>query len=103
MFAAQHLPYNQTNAFTKIALDYLNASEALRPFYAELPTIEGIKETIRKKQLQPVNRQALVDVLQQHYASVETSAAVKKNIELLLSEQTFTVTTAHQPNLFTGP
>jgi len=28
---------------------------------------------------------------------------VKKNIEALLSEDTFTITTAHQNNLFTGP
>lgn len=103
MFRTEHLPYNQTNAFTKIALDYLNGSEELRPFYSLPPTVKGIEETIERKKQQPVNRQKLVEVLQQQYQNVSATDNVKKNIELLLSENTFTVCTAHQPNLFTGP
>ena len=103
MFAAQHIPYNQTNAFTKIVLDYLNGSENLKPFYDHPPTLEGILNTIQEKQKQPVNRQVLVEALQQQYRNVETSELVRKNIELLGSEKTFTITTAHQPNLFSGP
>ena len=103
MFAAQHIPYSQTNVFTKIVLDYLDGSENLKPFYEQPPTLAGIEETIRKKQLQPVDRKVLIEVLQQQYSGVETSGEVRKNIELLASEKTFTITTAHQPNLFTGP
>lgn len=103
MFAAQHIPYSHTNAFTKIVLDYLDGSENLKPFYEQAPTVAGIEETIRQKQLQPVDRKVLIEVLQQQYSLVETSSQVKKNIELLASEKTFTITTAHQPNLFTGP
>ena len=103
MFAAQHVPYNQTNAFTKIVLDYLKGSEELKPFYDQPSSLTGIEETLRKKQLQPVNRKVLVQVLQEQYSEIETTATVTKNIELLLSDKTFTLTTAHQPNLFTGP
>src|SRR5215204_34912 len=103
MFAAQHVPYNQTNAFTKIVLDYLKGSEELKPFYDQPSSLTGIEETLRKKQLQPVNRKVLVQVLQEQYSKIETTATVTKNIELLLSDKTFTLTTAHQPNLFTGP
>lgn len=103
MFAAQRISYNQTNAFTKIVLDYLNGSKDLRNFYAETPTLSGVEAVIKKKQSQPVNRKVLVDVLKQQYASITTTEVVKANIELLLLEETFTVTTAHQPNLFTGP
>jgi bacillithiol biosynthesis cysteine-adding enzyme BshC len=103
MFLTEHLPYNQTNAFSKIALDYLSGSEDLRSFYSLPPTVKGIEETIQRKKQQAVNRQKLVEVLQDQYQSVSTADEVKKNIELLLSENTFTVCTAHQPNLFTGP
>lgn len=34
---------------------------------------------------------------------MQASPAVQENIEALLQENTFTVCTAHQPNLFTGP
>ena len=103
MFFSEHFPYNQTNAFSKIALDYLSGSENLRPFYSLPPNLQGIEETIQKKKLQAVNRKVLVDVLQEQYQKVSVTEEVKKNIELLLSENTFTVCTAHQPNLFTGP
>src|SRR5579875_1831752 len=103
MFAVEYLPYNQTNAFSKIALDYLSNAEELRPFYSHRPTLEGIKKTIEEKKGQPVNRKVLVEVLKEQYQQISTTDAVKKNIESLLSENTFTICTAHQPNLFTGP
>jgi bacillithiol biosynthesis cysteine-adding enzyme BshC len=103
MFLTERLPYNQTNAFTKIVTDYLNGSENLKPFYSSLPTLQGIEETIQRKKQQPVNRKIVVDVLKEQYQNVSATDAVMSNIEALLSEDTFTVCTAHQPNLFTGP
>ncbi|MFL5810900.1 MAG: bacillithiol biosynthesis BshC, partial [Flavisolibacter sp.] len=103
MFAAEQIPYNQTNAFSKIVRDYLLGSGQLQPFYSEPPTIKGFEETIRKKQSQKVDRALLVSVLEEQYKDVVASPMVKENIELLLSQKSFTVCTAHQPNLFTGP
>jgi bacillithiol synthase len=103
MFLAERIPYNQTNAFSKIAMDYLSGSDNLKSFYSSPPTLQGIEEIIQQKKTQPVNRNALVKVLHEQYQGVNTHNEVKKNIDLLLSENTFTVCTAHQPNLFTGP
>src|SRR5438105_3270679 len=103
MFAAQHIPYNQTNSFSKLILDYLDGASALQPFYRHRPKLQGIQESIRQRQQYNTNRAVLVDVLKQQYASHETSPAVQANINALLLENTFTVCTAHQPNLFTGP
>ena len=41
--------------------------------------------------------------LKKQYDGVETSDKVKKNIDSLLSDNTFTITSAHQNNIFTGP
>jgi hypothetical protein len=46
MFAQQLIPYNQTNSFTKIARDYLQLSENLKPFYSFPPDIEGLNNAI---------------------------------------------------------
>lgn len=102
MFAAEHISYHQTNAFSKIILDYLDGSEKLKAFYSLPATLEGIKATIQKKKQQTINRKILVQVLKQQYQSL-SNPQVDQNIQLLLSESTFTVCTAHQPNLFTGP
>ncbi len=97
------LPYRQANHFTKIILDYLDHGESLRSFYAHSPSLQGVQKAIEARKNFPVNRKVLVAELEKQYAGAEQSDLVKTNIELLLSEDTFTITTAHQPNIFTGP
>lgn len=48
------------------------------------------------------NRKVLVEHLLGQYGDKATGV-VKSNIEALLRENTFTICTAHQPNIFTGP
>ena len=103
MFAAQHIPYTQTASFSKIVIDYLNGAETLKPFYSQAPSLGGIKAKIEERKKFTTNRSVLVDVLKEQYSRLETSSPVQQNIESLLSKNTFTVCTAHQPNLFTGP
>ncbi|HEX6192016.1 MAG TPA: bacillithiol biosynthesis cysteine-adding enzyme BshC [Chitinophagaceae bacterium] len=97
------LPYRQTGAFSKIALDYIDQAPALRPFYSHLPSLQGLQQAMNERKKFPTDRKVLVNVLQNQYADVEITAATKKNIEALLSPDTFTITTAHQNNIFTGP
>ena len=103
MFASQLIPYSQTNSFNKIVIDYLNGAKELKSFYAHLPSYEGVFSAIEEKKKHFVDRGTLVQELQKQYAPVSANAAVTSNIELLKNENTFTVCTAHQPNLFTGP
>jgi bacillithiol synthase len=103
MFAAQHIPYNQTNNFSKLILDYLSDAEAVRSFYAFRPDKKGIQSILEQRKAYSTNRSVLVQVLKEQYAALQPSGAVQANIEALLHKNTFTVCTAHQPNLFTGP
>jgi bacillithiol biosynthesis cysteine-adding enzyme BshC len=96
------LPYRQTNHFAKIVLDYLDHGENLKPFYAQPPSLQGIQKAINDRKNFSTNRKVLAEELKKQYADA-ASGAVNKNIEALLSEDTFTITTAHQPNIFTGP
>lgn len=100
---SQRITYRNTAAFSSIVLDYLDDAAALKPFYVHRPNLEGVKHAIAQRSAFKTNRTALVDHLTQQYSAVSPSAAVNRNIDLLLQENTFTITTAHQPNLFTGP
>lgn len=100
---ATRIPYRQTNAFSKTILDYLDGAATLRPFYQQPPTIQGIRETITARKALPIDRKLLVAELKKQYAGVSATAATEKNIEALGKETGFTITTAHQPNIFTGP
>jgi bacillithiol biosynthesis cysteine-adding enzyme BshC len=64
--------------------------------------LEGLKAAIEARQLVQPNRNLLVTELQQQYVGVNTSARVQQNIQLLQQPNTFTITTAHQPAIFTG-
>ena len=103
MLAAEKLPYNKTHSFTKIVLDYLAGEGALENFYAFPPTIVGLKAALQAKQAQHCDRASLVEVLKDQYSNCTTTEAVTNNIQSLLSNNTFTICTAHQPNLLTGP
>jgi bacillithiol biosynthesis cysteine-adding enzyme BshC len=104
MFAAEHIQYSHTNSFSKIVNDYLSQSPDLRPFYNELPDLNGIKEVIRQRQLgKDIDRITLMQVLNDQYRSVSATDAVRVNIAALSESNSFTIVTAHQPNLFTGP
>jgi bacillithiol biosynthesis cysteine-adding enzyme BshC len=97
------LPHRETNHFSKIILDYLDHAESLKPFYVHQPSLKGIEQAISSRKNIATNRKVLVAELKKHYAGTACSDRAAKNIELLVSENTFTITTAHQPNIFTGP
>jgi len=97
------LSYASTGVFSKIATDYIANAPALAPFFQHAPTLDGIKNAIKERQQFPTNRKALVEELEKQYATVSRSKQVLNNMQLLLSADTFTITTAHQNNIFTGP
>jgi len=84
-------------------IDYLNAAEQLQPFYNYPVSLQGIQQSIEARKQFNTNRHLLVDALTTQYNGVNLSASQQNNLNLLLSENTFTITTAHQPNIFTGP
>ncbi|MBC7588814.1 MAG: bacillithiol biosynthesis BshC, partial [Chitinophagaceae bacterium] len=98
-----HIPYEQTGFFSKIVIDYINQSEQLQPFYQHPVSIEGIEASIKARQSFPTNRKLLVSELEKQYAGLSLSIKQEANLQSLLSKNTFTITTAHQPNIFTGP
>ncbi|MEP7256042.1 MAG: bacillithiol biosynthesis cysteine-adding enzyme BshC [Ferruginibacter sp.] len=101
-FTSTKAAYGDTGFFSKIILDYLKGAEQLQPFYTHPVSVDGIKAAIEGRKKYPTNRKLLVEELQKHYEAVGATEKVKNNIKLLLSENTFTITTAHQPNIFTG-
>lgn len=97
------LDFKDTGQFSKLLLDYIDDSPNVKPFYSARPTFEGFKDAIKAKTFSKQNRETLVEVLKEQYSSIDTPESVTNNINSLLSEKTFTVTTGHQLNIFTGP
>jgi bacillithiol biosynthesis cysteine-adding enzyme BshC len=97
-----NLSFEQTGYFSKITIDYSNQSSSLQPFYKHPVSLKGIATAMQARQLAQPNRNLLVTELQKQYAGIDTTAIVQQNIQQLLQPNTFTITTAHQPAIFTG-
>ena len=97
------LSFSETGQFSPIFLDYINDKTELRSFYHNRPDLKGFEAQLAEKQLPQAQRERLVKVLKQQYHDFDTSEAVAGNIEKLSDSKTFTVTTGHQLNIFTGP
>ena len=93
----------KTGQFSPFFLDYLAGKEELRPFYAHLPTIEHVQEAMAAKHFSVEKRNRLVEVLTDQYEGLVLNDAAQQQLVSLRGEKTFTVTTGHQLNLFTGP
>lgn len=102
-FIATRLPYRETRSFSKTVLDYIDQSPALQPFYTHPVSKNGVLKAIEARKQFATNRELLVAELKKQYAAVPAAAKVNEHIEQLLQANTFTVTTAHQNNIFTGP
>jgi bacillithiol biosynthesis cysteine-adding enzyme BshC len=102
-FNATTIDYQFTGLFSNLVKDYIQDKGTARSFVAFDPSYEGVKKAIEQRKKYPTNRKLLVEVLEKQYSSLKTHAKVNDHIQLLGSENTFVVTTAHQPNIFTGP
>lgn len=101
----KRIPYRDTGYFSQLMIDYLNEKEATRPFFHRFPKIENFEPQMEEKRnsFSMEMRKNLVQRLRIQYKNTVTSKATDNNITALASENTFTVTTGHQLNLFTGP
>lgn len=96
---SQQIALNSVGAFPKLFLDYISKSENLEKFYNQYPDIQGFSKVIESRKFTTDKRQTLVSVLEKQYQVLEN----KPNLDILLEPNTFTVTTGHQLNIFTGP
>lgn len=102
---AESICYKDIPYYSELILDYLEEKQALKFAYNRFSTIENFKPQLEEKKANyPVeNRAVLVEALKKQYKGLEISELTQKNIEALKEKNTFTITTGHQLNLFTGP
>ena len=101
---ANYIDYSETNSFSPAIIRYLENDPDLEPFCSYRADIEGFRQLIDSKGHQ-CNRLILVEVLNEQYSKLAqpVQKPVRHNIDQLLQKDTYTVTTGHQLNLFTGP
>ena len=101
----QHISYASTGYFSKTVCDYLSQADALKGFYGNFPSLEHFKNQIDQKaeSFSMTSRDTLVKQIKKQYQGLSISENTQNNIDALANQNTFTITTGHQLNLFTGP
>jgi bacillithiol biosynthesis cysteine-adding enzyme BshC len=111
-YNATSIPYSATGVFSSLVNDYISGNGTARDYVPYTPNLEGIKKAIQQRKFSAIQRQTLVSVLENQYhllgtikeeKNIAAFEKVQANIGLLKNDNCFAVTTAHQPNLFTGP
>jgi bacillithiol synthase len=105
-----NIPLINTGQIHELSIDYIIGNPKIRDLYDFEPSLNGIKAAIDARKNFPVNRAILTMALRNQYQKLNSAFfenpdndKVKKNIELLSSNNAFTITTGHQLNIFTGP
>ena len=99
------IPFKDTKIFSSFFLDYIHQKESLKKFYHRPPLISEFEGQIKEKQqsFSDQSRITLHDTLIKQYQELDISEIVSNNIGALKENTTFTITTGHQLNIFTGP
>ncbi len=102
-FEKSFIDYSQISQISARDKAYVDEEPALREFYKYQPDFANFKDVIQDKKNANINRKLLASVLLEQYQTFNISAKTKINIDKLLEQNTYSVITAHQPSLFTGP
>ena len=92
-------PIESLHSFSKLLIDYLAEFPGLAQFYGNTPTLESFEKQIEeKKSFSYSSRAVLHEVIKGQYGDIGQEV----EIDSLMDENTYTVTTGHQLNIFTG-
>lgn len=96
-------PFSEIQYLSSRDVAYQLADERLEEFYKYPVNLESFEQVIKNKQTQNVDRTTLIEVIKDQYKIFNLSETQVMNIDLLARENTYTIVTAHQPSLLTGP
>ena len=96
---AHCIEFSKTNLFSKKFNEFIDKHKE-EPYY---PTYNNIERVANNINCSIDSRKNLSDAITSQYGDIEISDSVSKNINALRKENTYTVTTGHQLNIFSGP
>jgi bacillithiol biosynthesis cysteine-adding enzyme BshC len=101
-YQVETISFTEAQVFSPLFLDFMGRAKAVRPFYHRWSDMTGFAAQIeeKKRDFSPEKRRILVEILQKQYQGLPD--APTELIAALGDENTFTVTTGHQLNIYSG-
>ena len=102
-FKTKRIPYSEISYVSSRDRDYAEHPKIFESLIKYQPDISEFNRVIKDKRAHSVDRTLLVEVLEKQYKKVNVTRKTQANIGALSSENCFSIITAHQPTLLTGP
>lgn len=101
---ATYIDYSDTRSFSSALIRFLANDPELEKFSSYKANLQGFTDLLNNRKFN-ASRTILQQVLTEQYSRLPSTVhqEVKKNIDSLLLQNTYTVCTGHQLNIFTGP
>lgn len=99
----ERVPFREVPQFSERDIAYATGDPRLTEFRKYPVSLEAFVEVLKDKAADNTDRDLLVDTLERQYSYLPKQTAVNEQLSQLRSRHTYTVITAHQPSLFTGP
>lgn len=97
------ISFNDIESIPQLVKDFLN--QKIEGFEKHTFSLDHFRNQIelKKESFLPEQREILYNVFEKQFSDLKLSSKQKENLENLRLPNTFTITTGHQLNLFSGP
>ena len=105
-FNRSEISFKNTHAFDDLIVNYIEENSFFNDFYAFEASPAGIRQAISSYQNSRLQRQNVKDIISKQYSLADITqihVKVQENVGLLSQDNSFTVTTGNQLNIFSGP
>jgi len=103
MYTIQKISFEDVPQFSDRDKAYQRQDSRLQELIEHTPDLTAISKVVEARRAADIDRSLLVEVLTDQYKKMPSSPAVLANIQRLGDQDTYTVITAHQPSILTGP
>ena len=103
MYKKKEISFDEVPQISERDRSYQLKAPGLRPFFKHDVSLDSFSAVVQDRKNFKVDRARLVKALEKQYALIAKTEQTQSNISALSEEQTYTIVTAHQPSLLTGP
>ncbi len=106
LFEKSEFPLAQSGSFDQLVLDYLENDAKIQFSFDFTPDLSGLNAKLESQKSRRPDRSLLAEVLKDQYAFIDNKdekSGILDQISLLKKDETYTICTGHQLNLFSGP
>ncbi len=97
------VPFSRVSQLSSRDVSYQENPEKFVDFIEHIPALDSFNSQIEKFRKQEFERDIIVDQIRASYSGLNLNLKQENNLTQLLKEDCFTICTAHQPSLLTGP